>query len=215
MTGLFNRRAFDRNTDELFSHWQSKSKLFSLGLLDIDHFKNINDVHGHPAGDAVLKRVAEVLQSEFRDASCVARYGGEEFAVLSYCPVDEMAAALEQLRVAMTKMEVDYEGQTIVVTVSAGAAVIAPDDKIGKLVRRADEALYAAKMGGRNRVYLHDGTVCQLVTRSELPIAGNRERTVAEQSSGFEQEELQNAQSRIQQRLNAFVQEESRRILRS
>jgi diguanylate cyclase len=68
LTGLLNRRAFDKSTDELFSAWMGKQQQFALGLIDIDHFKQINDTHGHPAGDAVLKQVAQLIQSELRDS---------------------------------------------------------------------------------------------------------------------------------------------------
>ena len=204
LTGLLNRRAFDKCTDELFASWMGKKQQFSLGLIDIDHFKQINDTHGHPAGDAVLKQVAQLIQTELRDAACVARYGGEEFGVLMLAPVDSTSFVLDGLREKMSKMEVMHEGKRIVVTLSAGASQILPEEKIGKLVRRSDEALYAAKLGGRNRVYLHDGVNCVPVTKSESI-------SVLSQPHGLDEKKINELESRVQSRLQRIVDEESRR----
>lgn len=204
LTGLLNRRAFDKSTDELFAAWTGKKQLFSLGLIDIDHFKQINDTHGHPAGDAVLKQVAQLIQSEFRDAACVARYGGEEFAVLMLASVENTSLALDRLRDHMSKLEVMHEGKRISVSLSAGASQILPEEKIGKLVRRADEALYAAKLGGRNRVYLHDGIRSVLVTKG-TPLS------VLPPAHGIDSKKVAELESRVQNRLQRIVDEESRR----
>lgn len=210
LTGLFNRRAFDKATDDLFTNWNQSNQAFSMGLIDIDHFKQINDTYGHPAGDAVLQRVANLLQSELGDAVCVARYGGEEFGVLTTFSLDETAAMLDRVRAELGKIEVEHDGQTISLTLSAGAAQIGPDDKIGKLVRRADEALYASKLGGRNRVHLHDGTVCRLVTK----IAPNalKSSSLEPQLTAAATQEAESVQSRVQERLQRIVAEESRRV---
>ena len=205
LTGLLNRRAFDKATDELFAAWTSKKQTFALGLIDIDHFKQINDTYGHPAGDAVLKHVAQAIQNEMRDAACVARYGGEEFGVLMLSSVEDAAAALDRLRAKVGQIEVLHEGKRITMTLSAGASQIQVDEKIGKLVRRSDEALYAAKLGGRNRVYLHDGRACVLVTKA----AGGG---VLAPSNEVEAKEINEIESRVQQRLQRIVDEESRRL---
>ncbi len=205
LTGLLNRRAFDKATDELFAAWTAKKQRFTLGLIDIDHFKQINDTDGHPAGDAVLKHVAQTIQNEMRDAACVARYGGEEFGVLMLSSVEDAAAALDSLRAKIAKVEVLHEGKRISVTLSAGASQILPEEKIGKLVRRSDEALYASKMGGRNRVYLHDGQACVLVTKA----AGGG---LLAPSNEVEAKAVGELESRVQQRLQRIVEEESRRI---
>ena len=204
LTGLLNRRAFDKSTDDLFAAWTGKKQLFSVGLIDIDHFKQINDTHGHPAGDAVLKRVAQLIQSEFRESACVARYGGEEFGVLRLAPVEDTSNALDRLREKMSKMEVVHEGKRISVTLSAGSSQILPEEKIGKLVRRADEALYAAKLGGRNRVYLHDGANCVLVTKSESV-------GLLAEANGVDEKKIGELEKRVQNRLQRIVEEESRR----
>ena len=210
LTGLANRRAFDKCLDELFSKWTSKGQTFSLGLIDIDHFKKINDTFGHPGGDTVLKKVAETLQAEMRDAVCVARYGGEEFAILTLSSAEETAHELDALRAAILKIEVLHEGKIIQVSLSAGSSQIEPDDKIGKLVRRSDEALYAAKLGGRNRVYLHDGTMCRLITR--VASIGTPPAASVASTANSASENKDALQQRLQDRLKRIVEEESRRI---
>ncbi len=210
LTGLANRRAFDKCLDELFTKWQSKGQTFSLGLIDIDHFKKINDTYGHPGGDVVLKRVAETLQAEMRDAVCVARYGGEEFAILTLSSAEETAQDLDALRAAILKIEVLHEEKIIQISLSAGSSQISPDDKIGKLVRRSDEALYAAKLGGRNRVYLHDGTMCRLITK--VAPAGAMTSTSVASASIAAPESKDALQQRLQDRLKRIVEEESRRL---
>ncbi len=204
LTGLLNRRAFDKSTDELFAAWTGKKQLFSLGLIDIDHFKQINDTHGHPAGDAVLKQVSQLIQNELRESACVARYGGEEFGLLMIASVDSTSLALDRLRAKMSTMEVVHDGKRISVTLSAGASQILPEEKIGKLVRRADEALYAAKLGGRNRVYLHDGVNCVLVTNGAAV-------GMLPETNGADRKKISELDARVQNRLKRIVDEESRR----
>ncbi len=205
LTGLTNRKAFDQTLDELFLQWQSKHQSFALSLIDIDHFKKINDTYGHPAGDSVLKKVAETLRSEFRDAVCVARYGGEEFAILTVMPVEEAADCLDRLRSVVSRTEFRHEDTVIPVTLSGGIAEIAGDDKLGRVVRRSDEALYAAKLGGRNRVYLNDGTICRLVTK--VPPTAARDLRAEAVPSLVEQ----NSTTRIQERIKRIVEEESKK----
>lgn len=205
LTGLTNRKAFDQTLDELYLQWQSKHQAFTLSLIDIDHFKKINDTHGHPAGDTVLKKVAETLRSEFRDAVCVARYGGEEFAIMTLLPLEEAAECLDRVRSVVGRTEFRHEDTLIPVTLSGGISHIASDDKIGKVVRRSDEALYAAKLGGRNRVYLNDGTVCRLVTKAP-PTTARDLRADAVPSLADK-----NSTSRIQERIKRIVEEESKK----
>lgn len=218
LTGLFNRRAFDKAIDGLFADWNQKGQGFALGLIDIDHFKQINDTYGHPAGDAVLKRIAQTLQTELGEIVCVARYGGEEFAALSKASADELAAALERLRDEVGHVKVNHDSHVISVTLSAGAAQIEADDKVGKLIRRADEALYAAKLGGRNRVYLHDGTLCRLITRGATPAAAAGQAAAAKASSSVElggnpTHEAETRQDRVSERLQRIVADEAQRLV--
>jgi len=210
LTGLLNRRAFDKTTDELFGSWQKQQMPFCIGLIDIDHFKQINDTYGHPGGDAILKQVAKMIQSELPDTVCIARYGGEEFGILSHCPLQEFAANLDKLRGTISKETIAHDGKTLQVTLSGGVAQIAASERIGLLVRRADEALYASKLSGRNRIHLHDGQLCRLVTAvSGSSILG---KPVVPVVMPDLQEEADAATTRIQQRLRRIVEEESQRV---
>ncbi len=206
LTGLTNRRAFDQTLDELFTEWQTKQQSFVLALVDIDHFKKINDTYGHPAGDTVLKKVAETMRTEFRDAVCVARYGGEEFAILCLTDLEDAAELLDRMRSTVGRTEFRHEDTVIPVTLSGGVASVQHDDKIGKLVRRSDEALYAAKLGGRNRVYLNDGNICRQVTKAP-PTPARDLRTEPPVPNLAQQDSIQ----RIQERLKRIVEEEARR----
>lgn len=202
LTGLMNRRAFDKSLDELYAAWNSKKQAFTLSLIDIDHFKRINDTYGHPAGDAVLKQVALCLQRDLPGVVCVARYGGEEFALLTFAPLAAAAKELDQMRAAVAQVTVKHEDTQIKVTLSAGVTSILADEKIGKLVRRADEALYAAKSAGRNRVFMHDGRTMQSITPGGSATAG----------PAVDDVELKSLENKVQQRLQRIVEEENRRL---
>jgi diguanylate cyclase len=127
-------------------------------MMDIDHFKRVNDTHGHVMGDRILQAVAEVMRTNVTDPShSVARYGGEEFAILMpQSTLDEAAAVAELIRHRVGDMKVrDRRTQNVVltVTISGGVAAMAPGDDASSLVARADELLYAAKAAGRDRVH--------------------------------------------------------------
>ena len=156
LTGLANRRALDQELDERFGRFRGGGRDFTLILIDIDHFKRVNDTHGHPAGDEVLRRLAKRLGDGFSKAM-VARFGGEEFAVLIDEPIDAAARRIDSLRRSLADSSIDFEGKSIPVTLSAGVASPHDETRVGSLVRRADEALYAAKRVGRNRVYVDPG----------------------------------------------------------
>lgn len=220
LTGLLNRKAFDQALDGLFGQWARQGKSFSMGLIDIDHFKQINDTYGHPAGDAVLQQVTQILQRELAQEVCVARYGGEEFAVLSTASGENLASALERVRQRIGQLQIEHESQIISVSLSAGAAEINREDKLGNLVRRADKALYAAKTGGRNRAYRHDARQCILVTQQAAPPAisplaqptSTIAAVVAQASSGTE-DRVEAAATKIAERLQQIVEEESQRLI--
>ena len=155
LTGLLNRRAMlDRMQLEQRHSLRSGSPLL-IAQLDIDHFKAVNDTHGHAAGDLVLQRFADTVRRNVRDTDVLARWGGEEF-VLLLCdtPAADAVALMERLRQAVQAMQVPVAqgGQPITVTVSIGLARHAPADPLAGTLERADRALYAAKAGGRNRV---------------------------------------------------------------
>lgn len=128
----------------------------AVAIIDIDHFKRINDRFGHAVGDEVLKAVAAAMRAACRDSDLLGRYGGEEFAVLLRgIPPAHVAAAVERLRAAVAGVVVVHEGDTIAPTASIGVASLSPDDRdFDKLLIRADRALYEAKAQGRNRVVL-------------------------------------------------------------
>ncbi|WP_338071799.1 GGDEF domain-containing protein [Acidovorax temperans] len=155
LTGLLNRRAMlDRMQLEQRRSLRSGSPLL-IAQLDIDHFKVVNDTHGHAAGDLVLQSFADTVRRNVRDTDVLARWGGEEF-VLLLCdtPAADAVALMERLRQAVQAMQVPVAqgGQPITVTVSIGLARHTPADPLAGTLERADRALYAAKAGGRNRV---------------------------------------------------------------
>jgi diguanylate cyclase (GGDEF)-like protein len=148
LTGVANRRTFENALHREVARAGRTSQPLSLVVLDIDHFKSVNDTLGHQAGDEVLRHVGAALASHAREVDLAARYGGEEFCVLlPACPPDDAMAVAERLRGAIA----EYSGPTAV-TVSAGVATLPFDAATDTaLVAAADQALYRAKSGGRDR----------------------------------------------------------------
>jgi diguanylate cyclase (GGDEF)-like protein len=155
LTGLWNRRAvLDLLAKEL-SRARREHGPLSVVIVDIDKFKNINDTHGHLAGDSVLCEVAETIQASVRAYDSVGRYGGEEFIiVIPGSDLDHAAQQAERLRAGIESKTFNVDGKGIGVTISLGVAQVDPsrDPDLDSIVRRADEALYEAKRLGRNRV---------------------------------------------------------------
>lgn len=156
LTNLFNRRYFDGRLDEEMQRARRYGRKFALEMVDIDHFKDLNDKHGHTCGDEILKQVARIMTEVTRDSDVVCRYGGEEFSIL-LIEVDEASAYNHAERLRQTVAACSFSnGQGPVneqVTVSVGVAFFpqdATDPRV--LVECADGALYAAKRGGRNQV---------------------------------------------------------------
>ncbi|QLG39101.1 MULTISPECIES: sensor domain-containing diguanylate cyclase [unclassified Paenibacillus] len=149
LTGLKNRRFFQDKMLESLGLFRETQYVFSLLVVDIDHFKNINDTYGHPIGDLVLGNLAGLLQSVSRSTDVVARYGGEEFVIiLADCDREQAAATAERYRSQVASA--DWGEYNI--TVSIGAATVSQEDTDQSLFQKADKALYASKTGGRNRV---------------------------------------------------------------
>jgi len=168
LTGLANRRAFDLEMARRFAEFQRHRRVFSVMMIDVDHFKKLNDAHGHPAGDMVLRGLARVLCDGAREMDLVARYGGEEFAVI--LPGTSMAdagAAAERVRGAIETTPFRFRTAELHVTASLGVAELLPDEDVPGLIQRADAALYASKGAGRNQVCLHDGQAIE-------PLGGKR-----------------------------------------
>jgi diguanylate cyclase (GGDEF)-like protein len=157
LTGLPNRREFNDRLEERMSAWNRRREEFSLLLLDVDHFKALNDEHGHLAGDQVLAAIGRALRAAVRREDAVARFGGEEFAILlPNTTLAQAACVAEKVREAVSRVVVEHDGREIAVTVSGGLAAIAADETADTLIENADIALYAAKESGRNRVCTHD-----------------------------------------------------------
>lgn len=154
LTGLHNRRVFDARLAAEESHYHRYLRPTALALVDIDHFKRINDTYGHEAGDTVLREVSAILRASVRGVDLAARFGGEEFVVL--LPETNLVGArdfAERLRRSVEAAEIDWNGQRIPVRISAGISACpecTPGPKM--LVASADAALYASKAAGRNRV---------------------------------------------------------------
>jgi two-component system, cell cycle response regulator len=159
LTGLCNRRHFlSRATDELSRALRYRHGV-AFTLIDIDHFKSINDGCGHPAGDRTLVAVAEALKKSLRSSDLVARFGGEEFVVMLPETTREGAERVaEKLRNAVRELDIpDLKGRRV--TISAGVALLGDGEQasLEDLIKHADEALYSAKAGGRDRVELSRG----------------------------------------------------------
>jgi diguanylate cyclase (GGDEF)-like protein len=157
LTGVANHRKFQERLAEEFERANRQKGTFSLIMLDVDHFKQINDRFGHPAGDQVLKQTAEILKGMMRKVDTVARYGGEEFALLLPNAGRREAAKLaDRIRSAIAAHSFETEASPISVTVSLGVANFPEDTrKRQELLAAADQALYAAKKAGRNRTSLY------------------------------------------------------------
>lgn len=158
LTGLANRRALDQKLEQMFvAYHKGSGPSFVMMLLDVDHFKRINDEHGHPAGDEVLRYIARLMANELKGAFIVARFGGEGFAALLPAPLRLAADRSNKMRLVIGQQRINTGEKSLTVTVSVGLSEVQEEKSVGALVRRADEALYAAKGMGRNRVYYHDG----------------------------------------------------------
>jgi diguanylate cyclase len=167
LTGLPNRREFNERLEERMSAWNRRREAFSLLILDVDHFKKLNDQYGHLAGDQVLASLGSTLRGAIRREDAIARYGGEEFAILLPNTTAEQAALVAQnVREAAARTVVKHGEQSINITVSGGLATIQPNERVEALIQRADAALYEAKAAGRNCAFMHDGVDCRLADGS-------------------------------------------------
>ena len=153
LTGLFNRRYLTAFAQPLAALVLEEREPVTVLIVDIDHFKRVNDTHGHPAGDEVLRAVAQMLGARLRDLDCLARYGGEEFVVvLRRCDVNRGRRIAEALRHNIASAEIDIVDGTVSITVSIGIAQWGPGEQLDEVVQRADRTLYRAKQAGRDRV---------------------------------------------------------------
>jgi len=157
LTGIFNRRGFEQKLQALITGNRTSDDTHCLVMLDIDHFKKVNDTHGHLMGDRVIQAVGEILRvSVTQEAHAAARYGGEEFAILMpSASVDQSASLAESVRERTKAIKIrkrDTQEVLFSVTLSGGVASLQPCDDAAALIARADAALYQAKQTGRDRV---------------------------------------------------------------
>ncbi|APC18226.1 hypothetical protein BLL42_21780 [Pseudomonas frederiksbergensis] len=153
LTGTGNRIAMDQTLQREIDMARRHMQPLSLLMLDIDHFKQINDNYGHSAGDDVLKAVATSIKNQLRNVDMVFRFGGEEFLILLSNTSREAAAMIgERLRYAAQAEEYSADGTPVGLTVSLGCSTLLPGESADSLLRRADSALYVAKREGRNRL---------------------------------------------------------------
>ncbi|NIA19665.1 MAG: diguanylate cyclase [Xanthomonadaceae bacterium] len=153
LTKVDNRRAFDAKIKQEFASFKRYGRKGSMIMIDIDHFKMVNDTYGHRTGDGVLRVVAGIIKKEIRDIDSLARYGGEEFAViLPHTVLTPALEVAERLRAKVEESRFSYKGKQFSVTISLGVGEIQEDDTLEIFIRRVDAALYAAKNAGRNQV---------------------------------------------------------------
>ncbi|WP_286916085.1 MULTISPECIES: diguanylate cyclase [Pseudomonas] len=153
LTGLPNRAAWNERLALEHGRLQQTGTGLLLAILDLDHFKSINDTYGHQAGDKVLKIIANVLRKGLRGDDFIARFGGEEFALLM--PGSDLSGGsrlLERLRAAVEQCPFHFKGERVTVTMSAGVAVFKSGENASQVLKRADQALYRAKEAGRNQI---------------------------------------------------------------
>jgi diguanylate cyclase (GGDEF)-like protein len=162
LTGLYNRHFLDEILEHDLAKLRRDGKQAALLLLDIDHFKQFNDTHGHQAGDEALRQVGATLAASVRTSDTACRYGGEEFLVfLSGCDLVQATAKAENIRAAIAAISLRINGQIVpAITASIGLAIF-PNAATGRtdLVNVADLALYVAKRAGRNRVSIAESVV--------------------------------------------------------
>lgn len=156
LTGLANRRRMTELMDAEWQRCQRNTRPLILALLDLDHFKRINDTHGHAVGDQVLQTFTRSVQATLRSTDVLARWGGEEFVLMLY-DTDPACARplLDRVRTSARTQETLVAGLALHVTVSIGLAISHAGESVEQILERADEALYQAKAAGRNRVVQH------------------------------------------------------------
>jgi diguanylate cyclase (GGDEF)-like protein len=183
LTSVFNRRTFLELADKEIARAQRTQSALSLVMIDIDHFKKINDENGHQAGDEVLRRAVDAIKLCLRREDLLVRYGGEEFCILvPGVGVDQASLLAERAREAVQKLRIPVRDNVLAVTISAGVTAMrrSVEENIEQMVARADEALYLAKGAGRNRVItVPDNTTIALLARSQQMAAAQTERVQA------------------------------------
>lgn len=164
LTGALNRRSLEQEAERLFARCNRTGEKLAIMMLDVDHFKSINDRYGHPAGDEVLKHLAAVAQATIRSDDYFARYGGEEFCILLPSTSEKDAELLaERLRQKYAGLAIEFGGEILHSTISIGVSDSTNAGlEFDALVAAADRAMYRAKQEGRNRVVMHSNCLVRL-----------------------------------------------------
>jgi len=152
LTGISNRRAYDERMSVEFERWKRSGEPLVLAILDVDHFKNINDTFGHPIGDKVLRTICQLIDDKVRESDFFGRVGGEEFAIIfTGSGLANGMKRLNQFRESVERCKFGSKGKRIVITMSTGCALFTKDDTPESVYARADQALLKAKQTGRNK----------------------------------------------------------------
>lgn len=155
LTGLPNRHLLNIFLDARMEELNRQNWPFGLMIMDIDHFKKVNDTYGHQIGDEVLKMVGQTIAGNTRKEDMTGRWGGEEFlAVCSMVDIEKLGRLAERFRMLIEKSHLSADYQSLGVTISIGAAIAQPGEALGDIIERADKGLYQSKENGRNRVTL-------------------------------------------------------------
>ena len=153
LTGIYNRRYLDSRLTEEIERSRRHGNQLSILMLDIDHFKKINDTHGHLCGDYALRKIAELLKELVRTSDILGRYGGEEFCcILPETPIEQAVVLAERCREQIAANQLTCTDHQTRVTISIGVTGLHRDDSLDSVIKRADDALYQAKRDGRNRI---------------------------------------------------------------
>ncbi len=173
LTGIANRRYTQTTLEARFAESSRYDWDFGVIMADVDHFKNFNDQHGHDVGDKVLQMVARTFSANLRPFDLVGRWGGEEFVlILPNVSEQDLGKIGESMRALIENCSLTVGSKVLKVTISAGAAVVLPDDRPDGLMKRADELLYKSKEAGRNRVSVTPAGGGRLVTSVSSPLGG-------------------------------------------
>ena len=153
LTGIHNRMAYNDHIKKLMARWQRYEERFCYAIIDIDHFKNVNDTYGHNTGDKVLKLVATIMKKNIRESDTLFRIGGEEFVlILPNTKLDQAAPTIEKIRKAVGSSGFRFKEDKVVIHISAGLTEVNESDSEESLYERADKGLYQAKETGRNKL---------------------------------------------------------------
>jgi diguanylate cyclase (GGDEF)-like protein len=173
LTRILNRRAWCERAQAVIAPARRSGEALAVLMLDIDHFKRVNDVEGHAAGDRALQRMAAALRKRVRSGDLVCRYGGEEFCVL-LLQADAKTALEVDAGVRRELADSASAGSGLMLTFSSGLATLSDDTGLDSLLRRADHALYEAKAAGRNRLVVADRHLLKVATTQRSSADGSK-----------------------------------------